>query len=154
MIKYRADTSAIFAASALARIAHAGQEYGDGTDYYTGHVLNVVSRINSAPGHTTEHTLVGYLHDVVEDTAVTLSDLQDFGFSPDVVAAVGAITRRKGEVYADFIDRVGTNAIARFVKIYDLMENLSNDPKPSQKTRYEKALGVLEVRSSLALEGY
>lgn len=39
---------------------------------------------------------VAWLHDVVEDTSIELSDLGD-EFAPHIVAAVDAITRRVGE---------------------------------------------------------
>ena len=50
---------------------------------------------------TTENEiLVALLHDVVEDTSVTLDDLRDRGYSDEVVAAVDILTRRSGEPYS------------------------------------------------------
>ena len=54
---------------------------------------------------TTENEiLVALLHDVVEDTSVTLDDLRDRGYSDEVVAAVDILTRRSGEPYSTYIE--------------------------------------------------
>lgn len=68
--------------------------------------------------------IVGLLHDVVEDSSITLNDLAA-DFSPPVVAAVDALSRRDGESYDGYIDRVMTNRLARLVKRADLLDNLN-----------------------------
>lgn len=69
--------------------------------------------------------VVALLHDVVEDTDITLDDLRAKGFDEEIVDAVDAITRRKEEIkYFDFIERVKKNDIARIVKIHDLEDNM------------------------------
>ena len=55
---------------------------------------------------------VAALNDTVEDTDVALADLEQVGFSPEVVAAVDALTRRSDEPYVDFIARVRANPLA------------------------------------------
>lgn len=95
--------------------------------------------------------IVALLHDVVEDTDVTLDDLRAHGYPPKIVDAVDAITRRDGETYADFIERVKMNSIARVVKMADIMHNLeparvsSLDPATAKRLhkRYVKALSTL-----------
>jgi hypothetical protein len=59
------------------------------------------------------------------------------GFSREVVDAVDALTRRKGESYEDFIDRVSLHALARKVKLADLADNmdLTRIEKPNEKDR-------------------
>jgi hypothetical protein len=66
---------------------------------------------------------LGVLHDVVEDTAVTLDDLRAAGFSEAVLAAVSLVTHDKAESYADYVVRCKSNAIARRVKLADLEDN-------------------------------
>lgn len=56
------------------------------------------------------------MHDVVEDTQITLSDLRIRGFNYDVVEAVDAITKGDGEVYFEYLYRVKKNDIAKNVK--------------------------------------
>jgi len=69
--------------------------------------------------------VVAVLHDIVEDTDITLDDLKEKGFDDEIVVAVDAITRREDETkYFDFIERVKKNDIARIVKIYDLEDNM------------------------------
>jgi len=81
--------------------------------------------------------IVGWLHDVVEDTKVTLGDLLDEGFSYDIIKAVDAITHRSDEDYVDYIKRVRENFTARQVKISDIEHNLESF---KQKKNRDKAL--------------
>lgn len=99
--------------------AHAGQVDHGGRPYIL-HVLTVV--LGSQPDE--EAMTVAALHDVVEDTSVTLDDLRAHGFGERILAAVDAMTRRDGEVYADYIERVAGDALARRVKKADLEHNM------------------------------
>lgn len=95
--------------------------------------------------------IVAWLHDLVEDTPLTLPDLEGFGFSPGIIAVVDALTRRAEETYADYIDRVSRDPVARRVKIADLTDHLTRahlipgGMKPSLVSRYMLALGRLGV---------
>jgi hypothetical protein len=75
------------------------------------------------------------LHDVVEDTGVTLDDLRAEGFSEYVLTALDCLTKRDGESYDDFISRILTNEIACKVKNGDLADNmdLTRIPDPTEK---------------------
>jgi (p)ppGpp synthase/HD superfamily hydrolase len=88
---------------------------------------------------------IAVLHDVVEDTKMTLADL-DAMFPQGVVNAVDALTRREGEAYEDFIQRVARNPSARKVKIADIRDNLRPGAE-HLRPRYEAALKVLEGES-------
>jgi (p)ppGpp synthase/HD superfamily hydrolase len=68
--------------------------------------------------------IVAVLHDILEDTPVTLADLRTAGYSEPVCAAVDCLTRRTGEPYEEMIERIATNALARQVKLADLADNL------------------------------
>lgn len=88
------------------------------------------------------------LHDVVEDTEVTLEDLSQ-DFSDEIVAAVDALSRREDETYDDYLDRAFQDRIARLVKRADLNDNLSrayqNGAVGSDKIQqYEAALKKLD----------
>ena len=93
--------------------------------------------------------IVAILHDIVEDTDVSLEDLRNMGFPNKIVKAIDYISRRNYESYFEYIDRVKTNGIARIVKIEDLKHNLLPERinlvenNESLKKRYNKALKIL-----------
>ena len=62
------------------------------------------------------------LHDVVEDTAVTLEELAAV-FPPEVVEAVALLTHEEGTDYFDYVRRIRSNPIALKVKLADLAHN-------------------------------
>ena len=61
---------------------------------------------------------------MIEDTAWTLDQLRQVGFSEEIVQAVECLTHRDRETYDEFIARVRTNAIACKVKLADLEDNM------------------------------
>jgi len=73
------------------------------------------------------------LHDVIEDTDVTMENLlsvfRDNGygifFIEAVAAPLDAITHRKGEADEDYFKRVLANETASLVKMMDLSDNLN-----------------------------
>lgn len=69
--------------------------------------------------------MAAVLHDVVEDTEWTFEDLRKEGFDAALIEALDCLTRRKGEPYKEFIDRLAPNLIARAVKIADLEGNMN-----------------------------
>ena len=95
--------------------------------------------------------MVAVLHDVVEDTDVTLEQLQAEGFPASVLEAIEALTKRDGEDYEGFIGRVAPNAVAREVKLADLRDNsdLSRIAEPTERDRariekYRRAIEYLQ----------
>lgn len=93
---------------------------------------------------------VALLHDVVEDTEVTLSDLENAGFPKEIVEAVGLMTRDKEVQYLDYVRKIKTNPIAKKVKLLDLAHNsdptrLVNGKEKSASLldRYAKAKAIL-----------
>lgn len=68
---------------------------------------------------------VALLHDVIEDSDTTADDLRADGFPESVVSAVEVLTRRRGESYEAFIDRVRIHPLARKVKLKDIEDNLN-----------------------------
>jgi hypothetical protein len=106
-------------AIAFARRAHGEQIDQQGRPYLS-HVLNVASRVS-----VDDEKMVAVLHDVLEDTATTPENLRDAGFSQEIIGAVDALSRRKGEPYVDFIRRIRLNPLAVRVKQADLQENFN-----------------------------
>ena len=86
--------------------------------------------------------IVAVLHDIVEDTPVTLEELKERGFSLDIVNAVDCLTKRENESYNQFIDRVCEDAIASRVKLADLEDNMDlsrlAEIKEEDRARLEK----------------
>lgn len=79
--------------------------------------------------------MAAVLHDVVEDTPVTLDDLKDEGFNPEVIAAVEALTKKAGESRMEAATRAAENPIAIVVKLADVTDNmdLSRISEPTDK---------------------
>jgi len=106
-------------ARALATAAHAGQVDKAGHDYIA-HPAAVAAAL--AP-HGAAAVMAGWLHDVVEDTDVSLDDLRAAGYPAQVVSAVDAVTKRRGESYEDLIRRAAADPIGRLVKLADNRHN-------------------------------
>ncbi len=134
-------------AIALAAKAHEGQVDKAGAPYIL-HPLRVMLRVK-----TIEERITAVLHDVVEDTSVTLDILRAEGFSEAVIEAIGAVTKRPGEDYSAFVLRAAANPIGRKVKLADLADNcdLSRIAEPTAKDyeRIEKYKRALEEIKAL-----
>lgn len=98
-------------------------------------------------------TVVALLHDVVEDTDISVENIKNSGFPDEVVDAISVITRNKNDSYEEYIMKVKTNKLATIVKVTDLKHNLDVsrlcvdciDSKISNRmNKYRKALTVLE----------
>lgn len=68
---------------------------------------------------------VALMHDLVEDTDITLDDLRTHNFAEEVIAAVQLVTHLGTDTYADYVVRLKANELARQVKIADLNDNYS-----------------------------
>jgi hypothetical protein len=101
----------------IAARAHEGQKDKDGQPYIL-HPLRVMHNVRGL-----EAQIVAVLHDVVEDTSVTLDDLRAAGFGETVLAGVLCVTHRKDEPYADYVVHCKADPIGRQVKLADLEDN-------------------------------
>lgn len=139
-------------AIALASFAHSGQ-----TDKvqqpYILHPLRVMLALCSP-----KDRIVGVLHDVVEDTDVTLDDLRNDGYEKDIIEAIDSVTKREGESWEKFIERAGQNEIGRRVKICDISDNMSPfrhigldlEKRTKLLKKYKKALTFMRVIQELS----
>jgi (p)ppGpp synthase/HD superfamily hydrolase len=137
-------------AERVARAAHAGQTDKAGSDYFASHVADVAARVARA-GYGPEAQAVAFLHDVLEDTAVTEAELRK-QFPEEVVTAVVALTRSAGESSDSYYARVRANELALAVKVYGDVPSNTNperlallDPATQArlKRKYAHALSVL-----------
>ena len=96
-------------------------------------------------------TIAALLHDVVEDTSVTLEDLKKYGFSEEVISAIAVMTHDPNVDYMEYIAQVKKNPIAAAVKLEDLRHNsdltrldevTAKDIQRNEK--YKKAMEFLE----------
>lgn len=126
----------------IALKAHKGQVDKGGNPYIL-HPLAVMNRVE-----TIEEKIVAVLHDVVEDTEVTIDQLRETGFSEEILEAINLLTRAKEDSYEEFIDKTLKNRIARNVKIADIKENMNlsriQDPSEQDYMRIEKYKRALE----------
>ncbi|MCZ7544958.1 MAG: GTP pyrophosphokinase [Anaerolineae bacterium] len=102
----------------LALDAHRGQKDRAGQPYVL-HPLRVMMRMDDE-----EARMAAILHDVVEDSTYTLSDLRHAGYPGRVLDAVDALSKHEGEPYEAYIERVMLNPLARRVKLADLEDNM------------------------------
>ena len=129
----------------IAISAHKGQKDLGGRDYIE-HPKAVANLLE-----TDEEKTIGYLHDVLEDTSIKEEDLVTMGISSEIVSAIKVLTKKRGEPYTEYIERVKENELARKVKIADLQHNmdLSRIPNPTKRDferleKYKKALMYLK----------
>lgn len=111
----------------IATCAHAGQADKSGVGYIT-HPERVASRLESP-----DAKVVGYLHDVVEDTHITADDLRE-SFPDHIVEAVVAISQLPNERRLDYYARVKENSLAHEVKLADIADNMS----PARMARLDR----------------
>jgi len=83
------------------------------------HVMSVVGR-----GNDLEEQVLGALHDVIERSVLEIEDLRRKGYPERVLQALDHISRRDGESYSEYIDRVELNNLATRVKIHDLADKM------------------------------
>ncbi len=78
------------------------------------------------------------LHDVVEDTPVTLEELR-MDFPEEIVEAVRLLTHEEGTDYFDYVRALRENPAAKAVKLADLAHN-------ADETRFAGCAGVTEEK--------
>lgn len=63
------------------------------------------------------------LHDVIEDTPMTLKELAEAGFPQEVLDALALLTHDDAVPYMDYVQKIAENSIAKAVKLADLAHN-------------------------------
>jgi len=133
----------------LAVKSHKGQVDKKGEPYILHPLAVMLDGINE------EERIVGVLHDVLEDTKVTVVKLCLLGYSKEILDALNILTKRPDEEYnyPSFIRRIkeSRNKLANVVKIRDIENNLKPSRFPKNPTendfvrqdKYKKALELL-----------
>lgn len=101
----------------LAYAAHHGQTDKTGVPYIF-HPMHLAEQMEDEYS-----TCAALLHDVVEDTELTFSDLEAEGFPAEVIEALKLLTHDPAVPYLDYVKAVRPNPIARAVKLADLCHN-------------------------------
>lgn len=119
----------------IAQKAHAGQVDKAGKDYIL-HPMTVASYMD-----TDTEKAIAYLHDVLEDTDVTVDELRNM-FQNEIVDTVITLTHRKDESYFEYIQRISKSKLAKKIKVADLLHNLDitriKEPTKQDYERLEK----------------
>lgn len=133
----------------IAYDAHHGQVDKSGMPYIF-HPLHLAEGMSDEAG-----TVTALLHDVIEDTAVTLEDLAAQGFGDDVLTALTLLNHNPADEYMDYISRLATCPLARRVKLADLYHNSDvsrmdhiDGPAEARFRKYQKAINLLEAVSA------
>jgi (p)ppGpp synthase/HD superfamily hydrolase len=120
-------------AAGIAEKFHAGQLYGK--EPYIYHLRAVVQSLETE--YDERLVIIGWLHDIIEDTDCTEELLRAL-FDKDIVDAVLALSKRKGEPYEDYIARVKANPLALKVKMHDSKCNMEESLKRGDMKRVRK----------------
>jgi (p)ppGpp synthase/HD superfamily hydrolase len=138
--------SLITKAFLLAKKAHQGQTDIGGSDYFRNHITTVFNSVGGFSANPPELAIVALLHDSVEDTSVTLKEIES-EFGPTVANAVRALTKTSGSndvkhVDYSYLRKIKSNTLARKVKIADITNNMDltriKNPTPKDVDRLER----------------
>lgn len=129
----------------LAKRLHEGQVDKAG-EAYINHPLKVAEYVENEEEIV---RVVAVLHDTVEDTPMTVELIRVL-FGNEVGNAIESLTKKPGEEYMEYIQRVKKNQIAAKVKLADLRHNseLSRLSEVTEKDimrveKYKKAMEIL-----------
>lgn len=133
--------------SDFSKNAHEGQFDKGGHPYFL-HVQKVASM-----GENENEIIVGYLHDILEDTLYTINDIKSLGINNECINAIICLTHNKNISYDDYIMNIKKCELARKVKINDLKNNMDlsrlkivTNKDLERVKKYAKALAFLSEK--------
>jgi (p)ppGpp synthase/HD superfamily hydrolase len=124
-------------AQALASQAHKEQKYGDRP--YMAHIEDVVRRVKQITNDP-EVIAAAYLHDVVEDTQVTIGEIER-NFGKNVAAMVWAVTgvgQDRAAKMANAIEKIARTPGAELVKSADRLSNAAASKAEQKHKLYQR----------------
>jgi (p)ppGpp synthase/HD superfamily hydrolase len=141
-------------AIAFAAKAHEGQVDKGGEEYIL-HPLRVMLETRWSKG-TENQQIAAVLHDVVEDTDRTLTEVYAW-FGLEVEILVDALTKRDGETYFEYIDRLVQTPGATLIKSWDVSDNLQPNrmmaleekEREGMTKRYRKTQNILHDKGDM-----
>ena len=135
------NMKAIHMAKLFATQAHGNQQYG--REPYFVH-LQAVAAMGVRLGGDDLAERAAWLHDVVEDTDVTVEQLVEH-FDVKVVIAVQLLTKKPDVIYEDYIARIRENPLALLVKKADTLCNLIQSTLQGNRKRIMKYTTQLQL---------
>ena len=142
-------------AKKFATKAHKGQKRKYTSTDYIEHPAAVVEIVRSVEGHTEEMLAASWLHDVVEDCGIPISEIRE-EFGDDVASLVDWLTdvskptdgNRKKRKNLDLLHTATASPAAKTIKMSDLIDNTSSivqyDPEFA-KVYLEEKKALLDV---------
>ena len=106
-----------------------------------------------------DSSITALLHDVAEDTDVSLEDIAGMGFSRTVMEALALLTHDEAVPYMEYVKAIGKNPVARKVKLADLRHNSDlsrldagqiDEKALARVKKYAEAIRLLEEKEDLA----
>lgn len=99
-------------------------------------------------GKSDDEKIVGVLHDVVEDTGCTFSQLKQMGCTDKQIEALRLLTHTEEVPYFDYVKKIATsgNRLAIVTKLHDLEDNLKRGREFKHwkiVSKHEKALSMI-----------
>ncbi|MDO4295558.1 MAG: HD domain-containing protein [bacterium] len=133
----------------LAYAAHQGQYDVSGVPYVF-HPLHLAEQMTDE-----QEVCVALLHDVLEDTELTLQRLEE-EFPKEITQAVELLTHKKGTDYGEYLQRLMTNPLAYRVKVADVCHNsdesrlqgcvdITEERREHFRQKYKKAREILKI---------
>jgi (p)ppGpp synthase/HD superfamily hydrolase len=102
----------------VASEAHKGQLDLSGRLYIL-HPLTVMMKMD-----TDFERIIAVLHDVIEDTHITMEHMEGFLKNEEMIRVLKLLTREKGRDYFEYIKEIKKHPTARKIKIADLEHNM------------------------------
>lgn len=132
----------------LAYDAHQGQVDAAGMPYIF-HPCSLAEQMDNE-----RRTCIALLHDVVEDTDITIGQLKQ-EFLPEIADAVAVLTHDRSEDYFTYVKGIFGNPDAMLVKFADLLHNRNEDrligapdvslsARAANRSKYGRALEMLD----------
>lgn len=122
----------------IAHEAHEGEFRRSGEPYVV-HPLRVMEKARQL-GHSVIILIICVLHDVPENNKDWhFERLRQEGYEDEVLIPLDHVTRREGESWEEYIERVAQNEKARIVKDLDMEDNLEDNPTEKQVRKYGEA---------------
>ncbi|MBP3633528.1 MAG: GTP pyrophosphokinase [Oscillospiraceae bacterium] len=113
---------------------------------YIFHPIHLAEQMTDEPS-----TCVALLHDVIEDTDMTIERLKSVGFPQEVLKALRLMTHDKAVEYMDYVAEIKKDPIARVVKLADLRHNsdlsrldIVDEAAQKRVEKYKAAIEFLE----------
>ena len=138
--------------------AHTGQQYGSQPYWTHPRKVAAVGKKLFGAKFNNEAVKVAFLHDVVEDTPYKLNQLSKMGYSPEVIEAVGLLTKNKALSYKDNIKNIidSGNKLAIMVKYADNYANFTGDKsswepekKASSQKKYKSSMDMIANKTKV-----